>query len=300
VRLFFVLALPVPVLFYIPCKKYHHGNKRPQKALKDDVPSLDDIIFEGRNKAYGAYLLRKLYHRHLAFATVITTSLFVLFISLPLVAYFCEKEEMYAAVPKPPAKGHEFNELPQFEKPTPPPPPDPLPPQPRVKPQARFVTPKVTPDNQVTQEEMPEMASLDGKDIGTENVAGDPNAPTPPFELDVPAGTGESSNANEPFVWVSEMSTFPGDADAMNKYLSKHLRYPSTAQRKGTEGLVVLSFTVGATGEISNIEVVKSLGDGTDEEAVRVVKSMPKWTPGKQNGRAVPVRLTLPIRFAIH
>jgi periplasmic protein TonB len=95
------------------------------------------------------------------------------------------------------------------------------------------------------------------------------------------------------------MPSFPGGETEMLKYLGKNIRYPAAAQRAGVEGLVVLSFVVSKTGEISEIQVIKNLGAGTDEEAVRVVKTMPKWTPGKQNGRTVPVRYTLPVRFTI-
>ena len=99
------------------------------------------------------------------------------------------------------------------------------------------------------------------------------------------------------YVIVEEMPEFPGGKQALGQYLGAHITYPAVAQRNGLEGLVVLSFVVDQQGNITDIEPVKRLGGGTDEEAIRVVKSMPRWKPGKQNGRYVKTRFTLPIRF---
>lgn len=85
----------------------------------------------------------------------------------------------------------------------------------------------------------------------------------------------------------------------MLKYIGKRIKYPRLAVQEQVEGIVVVSFVVNRQGEITNAAILKGLGYGTDEEALRVVGSMPKWKPGKQNGKPVAVRYTLPIRFSM-
>ncbi len=98
---------------------------------------------------------------------------------------------------------------------------------------------------------------------------------------------------------VDEMPKFSGGINGLMSFLSRKLKYPSAATLKGIEGTVVLTFVVDKTGSISNIRIVRAIGGGCDEEAIRVVKLMPKWVPGKQNGKAVSVQYTLPLKFSI-
>jgi protein TonB len=95
------------------------------------------------------------------------------------------------------------------------------------------------------------------------------------------------------------MPEFPGGMKQLYDFIRRTLRYPAEAQRQGLEGTVVVSFVVGKTGEISDIKVMKDFGGGSAEEAVRVIKSMKPWQPGRQNGQPVPVRFTLPLRFSL-
>lgn len=109
-----------------------------------------------------------------------------------------------------------------------------------------------------------------------------------------------NSSETQPYTYVEQMPTFEGGDEGLMKFLGMNIRYPKQAQEAGTEGLVVLSFVVEDDGSLQDISVLKSLGQGTDEEAMRVVQLMDgKWNPGRQNGKVVPVRYTLPIRFAI-
>lgn len=103
----------------------------------------------------------------------------------------------------------------------------------------------------------------------------------------------------KPLLAVEQMPEFPGGMNELSKFLSETLKYPNQAIQKGIHGVVVINFIVGKTGAISNIKVLRSIGGGCDEEAVRVVRLMPKWKPGKQKGKAVPVLFTLPIKFAL-
>ncbi|MFD3001772.1 TonB family protein [Pontibacter toksunensis] len=106
--------------------------------------------------------------------------------------------------------------------------------------------------------------------------------------------------STNPYTYVEQMPMFKGGEAEMIKFLGKNIRYPEEAKEAGLEGIVVLSFVVDHEGRLDDIQVIKRLGKGTDEEAVRVVKMMSgNWLPGKQNGKVVPVRYTLPVRYTI-
>ena len=102
------------------------------------------------------------------------------------------------------------------------------------------------------------------------------------------------------FVVVETMPEFPGGQQALFKYLSENVKYPVIAQENGIQGRVICQFVVNKDGSIVDVEVVRSGGDPSlDKEAVRVIKSMPKWKPGKQRGKAVRVKYTVPVNFKL-
>jgi protein TonB len=101
------------------------------------------------------------------------------------------------------------------------------------------------------------------------------------------------------YTYVEEMPRFPGGEDALNNYLSKNIKYPSKALDNNIEGRVMVEFTVRTNGQIDDVKVLRGIGYGCDEEALRVVKSMPVWSPGKQNGKPVNVVYRVPIKFTI-
>ena len=102
------------------------------------------------------------------------------------------------------------------------------------------------------------------------------------------------------FVVVEDMPEFPGGQQALFKYLSDNVKYPVIAQENGIQGRVICQFVVNKDGNIVDVEVVRSGGDPSlDKEALRVVKSMPKWKPGKQRGKAVRVKYTVPVNFRL-
>jgi periplasmic protein TonB len=266
--------------------------------LNYSTASLDEIVFETRNKNYGAFLLRRIYNKHITIATIIAVSLFVLFLSIPLVA------RMFAGeVEKPVVKTITVNDLmeppPLDQKAPPPPPPDLPPPPPPVVSTIKFTPPVIKKDEEVReQEEIPDQKDLEKANISTVTVKGNTDA----IDLSGLEGDGTSDVVAEvveekPFAYVEQMPQF-ADGD-LQAYMAKNTKFPPQALRAGISGTVYLSFTVTKTGEITDIKVLKGLGYGTDEEAVRVVKSMPRWIPGKQGGRAVPVTYNLPFRFNI-
>ncbi|MEJ0030195.1 MAG: energy transducer TonB [Bacteroidota bacterium] len=104
---------------------------------------------------------------------------------------------------------------------------------------------------------------------------------------------------NKVYMVVEQQPEFPGGLAAMMKFLQSNIKYPSQARRMGTEGSVFVEFVVDQQGNIGAPRVIKGIGAGCDEEAVRVIQKMPPWKPGKQNGKAVRVRFVLPVKFML-
>lgn len=110
---------------------------------------------------------------------------------------------------------------------------------------------------------------------------------------------GAELSVDHPFITVEDMPVFPGGESAMQKFVADNLKYPESAQKTGVQGRVTVRFIVGKTGDISDVRVIRGIDPECDAEAVRMIQSMPKWTPGKQNGIAVPVYFTLPIVYRL-
>ncbi|MDN3688305.1 energy transducer TonB [Cyclobacterium jeungdonense] len=105
--------------------------------------------------------------------------------------------------------------------------------------------------------------------------------------------------ADEIFDVVENMPTPPGGMEGWNKYLSNNLKYPTQARRMGIEGTVYVVFVVNTDGSIQDVDILRGIGGGCDEEAMRVVRNAPAWEPGRQRGRPVRVKMRLPIRFKL-
>lgn len=114
-----------------------------------------------------------------------------------------------------------------------------------------------------------------------------------------PVVTQEGSDEGEIFQVVEQMPSFPGGEEALSKFLSSNIKYPSMALENNIQGRVVLTFVVNKDGSIVDPEIIKPVDPSLDKEAIRVVKAMPKWTPGKQRGKPVRVKYTLPVLFRI-
>ncbi|QNH61888.1 energy transducer TonB [Hymenobacter sediminicola] len=266
--------------------------------------TLDDMVFEGRNKAYGAFILRRLYHQHLARASATAIILSLLFISSPLIIRWLFPPVVEAAeLMVLPPTAIEPMQVPVFE------------PKKEVAPPVAQVRPIVRPPaqdiaTQVVKDELvkPEIVKPTVTDVGPitdiETIAGSTGKPgtgtgtgagTGSGKTD--SGTTKSATPPAPFITAEVMPQFVGGNEALMKYMQKHLKYPPLALRNNIEGKVFISFTVQADGSIADVQVLKGLGFGTDEEAIRVVKSMPSWVPGQQNKRSVAVRYNMPITF---
>ncbi len=114
-----------------------------------------------------------------------------------------------------------------------------------------------------------------------------------------PSDDDEEVVEAEIFTVVESMPSFPGGMGELMKFLGKNINYPTLAKESGIQGRVFINFVVEPNGSISNVKVLRGIGGGCDEEAVRVVKSMPKWSPGKQRGKPVRVSYNLPVKFTL-
>jgi protein TonB len=106
-------------------------------------------------------------------------------------------------------------------------------------------------------------------------------------------------NAQEVYVTVEQMPQFPGGEKEMHQFIKDNFKYPATAEAKGIEGRITLRFTVGIDGTITNITIIRGIDPDCDAEAIRIIEEMPKWEPGKQGGKPVPVYYNLPISFRL-
>jgi protein TonB len=257
-----------------------------------------DIIFEGRNKAYGAYLLRRIYPSHIKKALIAGVLLFAFVMLLPSLIKILnlgKKDEVKKDVEitlKDIQTPPEEEEKPPL--PPPPPPPKVEPPKP---PQTQFTPPVIKKDEEV-KKEPPKVADIQ-TNTGTETVKGDDSKYVP--QVDVPAAKEPVVDPDEGkvFNFVEQSPSFPGGDEALRAFLAKNIKYPPIARENGIEGRVIITFVVDKNGNIKDIAVRKGIGGGCDEEAVRVVKSMPDWKPGKQNGKAVNVMYNLPVNFKL-
>ncbi len=261
--------------------------------------SLDEIVFEGRNKAYGAYALRLNYAKNVQRAFAAGIALFLTLMYVPRLVSSLRPEKKTEYMVESVLTEIDIDK-PKEEIVVPPPPAEEAP----VQRQVRYLPPEVVTDV-VEESPPPTIDALENAQISSQNVEGEllPDLIVPPTELVGPSkGTdigAESAVEEKIFTSVEQQPEFFGGQDALMKFLGKNIRYPSQAARANIQGRVILQFTVMPDGSIADIQTLKGIGFGCDEEAERVVRLMPKWKPGKQAGKAVRVRFTLPVYFSI-
>ncbi|MBW8684465.1 energy transducer TonB [Chitinophaga rhizophila] len=273
------------------------------KVLKSDFL---DILFENRNKEYGAYDLRRQYDKRVRNAVIGSAALMLVVIAGYGISNYINKLERENPDKKPVIEQIKMEDvkIPDDPKTPPPPPPPPAPPPP-VKPSVQFTPPVIKKDEEVPEDEVPpKIKEIENKAISTKTVEGDPNGIDPGL-LEDSKGTGVVEAPPPPpkeeiFTFVEQPPTFPGGEEALAKFLSKNIRYPRVAQENAISGTVFVQFVVDSDGNIKDVKTVGAAkGGGLEEEAIRVVKIMPKWKAGKQNGRQVSVQFNLPIRFTL-
>lgn len=251
------------------------------KRKTEKVPEFDEIIFENRNKNYGAYKLRKQYKS--------TTSLSILggaaFATLILTALSFTTET--GTTSSGPVMG-----VIEFTDPLL---PDPVT-SPEIKPPVAItqaiknLQPVIVNDTVETLSYIPTADELNS--IVTNGDVTDTVIYVEPTDVVIPVET-------KPYIIVQEMPEFPGGNAALLQYISENLKYPPDAQDNNIQGKVTLKFVVNADGSVDRIEILRGADPLLDNEAIRVVKSLPKFRPGKQSGVAVPVWFSLPVIFQI-
>ena len=173
----------------------------------------------------------------------------------------------------------------------------------KVKSSVKFTAPEIKKDDEVKPED--EIKSQDDLSktntaIGTFDVKGNDEAEGEVLKAkEVVVDEKPKEEETKVFDVVEQMPSFPGGDAELMKFLHDHMKYPVVAEENGIQGRVICTFVVERDGSISDVKVVKSVDPSLDKEAVRVLKSMPKWIPGKQNGSAVRVKYTVPVTFRL-
>ena len=263
-----------------------------------------DLVFQGRNQAYGAYVLRKGTSKRNLWSIILLFLLAVLLfvglainraieankhvantqeVNLSMIENANKKAEVKK---KEPVVVEQKKEVVQ------------------VKSSIKFTAPVIKKDEDVKpEEEMKTQEELTKTNtaIGAFDVKGNTDKgevlkaeqeiaqPEPP----------KHEEENKVFDVVEEQPSFPGGPAALQRWLRDNMKYPVVAAENGIEGRVIVQFVVGKDGSISGVKVVRPVDQSLDREAVRVVSSMPRWTPGRQNGSSVNVRYTLPVTFKL-
>jgi protein TonB len=264
-----------------------------------------DLVFEGKNQAYGAYQLRKNTGvRNLkALITMFVGFAIIAAIVIAKVSFDNYMASRNAAIETDVELQSlaEKKEIKQEKK------DDPDDPGKieveRVKSSVAFTVPEIKKDNEVKEDQ--EMKSQDdlaetNTAIGAFTVEGnDETAEVKHVEEKIAEPEPPKVEETKVFDVVEQMPSFPGGPSALMQYLSSNIKYPVVAEENGVQGRVVCTFVVERDGSITDVRVVKSVDPSLDKEAMRVVKSMPKWIPGKQNGSAVRVKYTVPVTFRL-
>ncbi|MFA5971091.1 MAG: energy transducer TonB [Lentimicrobiaceae bacterium] len=255
------------------------------------VAPMDEIVFERRNKTYGAYILRKLYNKNMTRGLMLAVIILLAGLAYPLVSsYYAQKRAGYIEK----AASAEFIDMAKPKEDAPPPPPPPPPPPAELEQKVKFVAPVVT------TEEVVEDADIFNQDDLSKNTTNEAVSVTEEAPVEAKVEVIEvPEEKKEIFTIVEEMPSYPGGEAERNKFLADNIVYPQQATENGIQGTVYVSFVVDSKGNVTDVKILRGIGGGCDEEALRVVKMMPKWHPGKQNGKQVRVLFNMPIYFKL-
>ena len=264
-----------------------------------------DLVFEGRNQAYGAYKLRKTTGKRNLWALIIVALAAVLLylgLQLQKMAEANKKVENTQAVQLAKLQTEKKKEAKVEKKEVIRQEPEKVVEQ--VKSSVKFTAPVIKKDEEVKEEDEIKLDEVQKSDKavgaftveGNDEVGGavlkakdDIAAPEPPKHVE----------ETKVFTVVEQMPMFPGGDAALMSYLANNIHYPTVAAENGVQGRVVVGFVVERDGSITDVSVLRGVDPSLDREAMRVVKSMPRWTPGKQNGSAVRVKYQVPVAFRL-
>lgn len=252
-----------------------------------------DLVFNNRNHEYGAYAIRRDYHQSVLKAFFFTCFFLTLLLSLPaLLRCLSPAEVLIKSKPNedpfhprevilpekiiPPSS----KTIPEFQKPR----------GPAQQFTHLIVSDKDSLEKALTQEELLKL-NLAHQTTKSDSVEVKEELP----DKEIKNYGGEIKT----HTWVEEMPSFPGGEEAMLNFLRSNIHYPPVARESNLTGIVYISFIVDSKGAIDQINLVRGIGGGCEEEAIRVIKKMPQWRPGKQNGKAVNVQYMLPVAFRL-
>jgi protein TonB len=254
---------------------------------KMNAPAFDDIVFEDRNKEYGAYKLRKKYNRTVLIALLIGILVIGTAIITPYINAKATENRGKRAERQVEIKMENLDQPAEQVAPPPPPPPPPT----DVVQQQRYVPPQVV--DSIKPEDVKQLMTAD--QAQTEVT----NKDVVEAVQQVKEEVQESEAEPEPFIVVEEMPSFPGGELELQKYLAAHTEYPEVAKENNIQGKVIVRFCVTAKGGVNQVSVLKSVDPELDKEAIRVVNTLPPFKPGKQGGKPVPVWYMVPINFQL-
>lgn len=262
-----------------------------------------DLVFEGKNQAYGAYKLRKGTSKRNLWSIIIVLIAAVAIFSAIAIKNVIEANQKVAVTTA--VELSKIDKTPKVEKKKAAPKIE----QPKVvekvKSSIKFTAPVIKKDSEVkpeeemkTQEDLQKTKTTIGAFtvVGNDEIGGEVLKAKEEIAQPEPPKNEEE---NKVFDVVEEQPSFPGGQGALMAWLNDNIKYPVVAAENGIQGKVIVQFVVGKNGSISNVKVLRSVDPSLDREAVRVVSSMPNWTPGKQNGASVNVRFTLPVTFRL-
>ena len=260
----------------------------------------EESLFDGKNKDYGAYQLRQKQEKAQALGIVMAVLLVSLGYLAPTIidavdALFKDDQKLKVQQEVKVVNYSQLSAPPPIEMKNKPQPPIEVE---KVIASKKFLKPVVKTDDEVLDEELiPTQKELQTVNAGTETVEGiDSVVYEGQMVIQEPEPQPEKEQV---FQFVEQPPTFPGGEKAMFKHIRKSLSYPTAAKDAGIEGTVIVRFVIASDGSITDISIIRGIGGGCDEASIDVIKSMPKWNPGKQNGRLVNVSYNLPIRFQI-
>lgn len=248
--------------------------------LKNEA--LYQIVFRDRNKEYGSYVHWKKYPRTLLWSLLMGLAIFLLAVFIPFTAFYLDGTDLMADdfiyeveyMPINPPESNDLTELARaLAKP------------PEEQEQVPVVTDTVIPEKAVPPEEPPK-----DKDLSDADSAGQSGG------MKDGTGTGDASGLA---TVIDVYPRFPGGDESRLTFLKRNVRYPQTALKNGVQGVVVVVFIIETDGSLTGIQIERGIGGGCDEESVRVVKMMPRWEPGKRQGKAVRVMVRMPVVFRI-
>lgn len=264
-----------------------------------------DFVFDEKNKEYGAYNLRSTSSKRHVMGIILALVFTIVVALIPVIMNaFNEYRERNRPLTENLDESREMTEMkiedqvPEeniVKQETPPPPPPPL------KTTIRFVPPVIATADEVAEEV--EVHTNDDIAASTDQVSvADVIGVDTDDAIDIADIQDQQVVVEEtqaPLDFVEQMPQFPGGQAAMLKWIADNLQYPVIAAENGKQGRVTVKFVVDKEGSISNVQVVKGVFPALDQEAIRVINKMPKWNPGRQNGKAVAVNFTIPVTFKL-